>query len=224
MRLTNKEPSIAMNPVFRFRLLLLSGLVWLSLSAMAQDKALIVKPYFIGDGVAGFALKNVDENTVKLSDYANRPGLIVVFLSNHCPFSKAYEDRLLALDRTLGPKGFSVLAIMSDDPATYEADSFANMKVHAREKNFSFPYLFDDTQSVARSFGAIRTPQAFVLYRVAGKFELVYSGAIDDSPQDAQAVQQRYIEMAVNDLLAGRPVARPVTKPVGCAITMVNKQ
>jgi peroxiredoxin len=204
----------------RFCLPLLSGLLLLSLSGVAQDKLSAVRPYGIGDGVGGFALKNVDEATVRLSDYTDRPGLIVVFLSNHCPFSKAYEDRLLALDRQFSAKGFGVLAIMSDDPATYEADSFVNMKARAREKNFSFPYLLDDTQTVARQFGASRTPQAFVLHRVGGKLQLAYSGAIDDSPQDPAAVQQRYLETALNELLAGRPVTRPVTKPVGCALSL----
>jgi peroxiredoxin len=213
-----------MRPARRFRLLFLSGLIGLSLTTMAQDKPGAVRPYTIGDAVNTFVLKNVDETTVSLANYADRPGLVVVFLSNHCPFSKAYEDRLLALDRQFAPKGFGVLAIMSEDPAAYEADSFVNMKARAREKNFSFPYLLDDTQAVARQFGATRTPQAFVLHRVGGKLQLAYSGAIDDSPQDPAAVQQRYIELAINELLAGRPVTRPVTKPVGCALTINNKQ
>ncbi len=209
----------------RFSSLFLLGLMLWSVSAAAQDKIAMpsanvaMRPYTIGDGVSGFALKNVDEATVKLADYADRPGLILVFLSNHCPFSKAYEDRLLALDRQFSAKGFGVLAVMSDDPMTYDADSFANMKARARDKKFSFPYLLDDTQSVARSYGATRTPQVFVLQRVTGKFQLAYSGAIDDSPQDPQAVRQRYVETVVNDLLAGRPVSQAPTKPIGCALT-----
>jgi peroxiredoxin len=201
-----------------FRLLTLAVLWLWSLLVTAQDKP--TRPYALGDGISNFALRNVDETTVRLDDYAGKAGLVVVFLSNHCPFSVAYEDRLLSLNRQLAPRGFAVLAIMSDDPAVYDTDSFANMKARARAKNYSFPYLLDETQAVARQFGATRTPQAFVLQRAGTTFRLAYSGAIDDSPQDAAAVQHRYVEAAITDLLAGRPVATPIVKPIGCVLTL----
>ena len=102
----------------------LVGLITLmiQLSANAQ----LPRGYALGDVVTDFNLKNVNERTVSLADYRAQKGLIVVFTSNHCPFSKAYEERLLALDRKFSPQGYPVLAIMPNDPAAYEDDSFAN--------------------------------------------------------------------------------------------------
>ena len=179
--------------------------------------------YAAGAAVADFQLQNVDGRTIGLADYRAQKGVIVVFTSNHCPFSKAYEDRMLALDRKFAPMGYPVLAIMPNDPAAYEEDSFENMKARARDRNYSFPYTIDATQAVAKAFGASRTPQVFVLKKVRGadgsdRFVMDYSGAIDDNPQDAAGVQKRYADDAVTALIAGRPVAQPVTKAIGCGI------
>ena len=173
--------------------------------------------YTLGDAVADFRLKNVDGRSITLADYRAQKGLIVVFISNHCPFSKAYEDRLIALDRLFAPQGYPVLAIMPNNPAVYEDDSFDNMKIRARDKNYSFPYGMDETQA-AGAFGATRTPHVYVLKQVNRQFVLEYVGAIDDSPQDSAGVKRRYVEEAVGSLLAGRPVQSPITKPIGCAI------
>ena len=175
------------------------------------------KGYTIGDAVADFRVKNVDGRTVTLTDYRTQKGLIVVFTSNHCPFSKAYEDRLISLDRGFSPQGYPVLAIMSNNPATYEDNSFENMKIRARDKGYSYVYGLDETQ-VAKAFGATRTPQVYVLKQTNGQFILEYVGTIDDSPQDSASVKRRYVEEAVTSLLAGRPVQSPITKPIGCAI------
>ncbi|WP_077922627.1 thioredoxin family protein [Spirosoma sp. 209] len=180
------------------------------------------KGYTLGDAVADFRLKNVDGRTVGLADYKSQKGLIVVFTSNHCPFSKAYDDRLVALDRKFSAQGYPVLAIMPNDPAAYEDDSFDNMKVRAREKGFSFAYVIDETQAVTRSFGATRTPQVFVLKNNKGQFTVEYIGTIDDSPQDGSQVQRRYADEAVSNLLAGRPVQSPLTKAIGCAVKWKN--
>lgn len=191
---------------------LLFGLL-LGVTARAQ-----VGGYSLGDEVKPFRLLTVADRLVSLDDYRAQKGLIVVFTSNHCPFSKAYEDRLMALERRYAGLGFPVLAIMPNDPAAYEDDSFENMKVRARDKGYPFPYAYDETQTVARQFGATRTPQVFVLRQRAGQFTLEYTGTLDDSPQDGAGAQRRYVEEAVNSLLAGRPVATPITKPIGCAI------
>lgn len=175
------------------------------------------KGYTIGDVVADFRVKNVDGRTVTLTDYRTQKGLIVVFTSNHCPFSKAYEDRLMALNRVFAPQGYPVLTIMPNNPATYEEDSFENMKIRARDKGYSYVYGLDETQ-VARAFGATRTPQVYVLKQTNEQFILEYVGTIDDSPQDSASVKRRYVEEAVSSLLAGRPVQSPITKPIGCAI------
>ena len=203
-----------MKPDKLVRVLLTALLTLMALSATyAQSKG-----YNLGDAVADFQLKSVDGRTVSLTDYRAQKGLIVVFMSNHCPFAKAYEDRLIALDRKFSPEGYPVLAIMPNDPVAYEEDSFENMKTRAREKSFSYVYTMDETQRTARVFGATRTPEVYILKLTNGQFILEYVGTIDDSPQDSASVQRRYVDEAVSNLLAGRPVQSPITKPIGCAI------
>lgn len=198
----------------RVRFALMAMLVLLALSTVqAQPKG-----YTLGDAVADFRLKNVDGRTISLADYRSQKGLIVVFMSNHCPFAKAYEDRVSALDRKFSSQGYPVLAIMPNDPTAYEEDSFENMKVRARDKSFPYAYTIDETQATARAFGVTRTPQVYVLKQTNNQFILEYVGAIDDSPQDEASVQRRHVDEAVSSLLAGRPVQSPITKPIGCAI------
>ncbi|MBO0952068.1 thioredoxin family protein [Fibrella forsythiae] len=197
---------------------LLAFLLGVSLvPALAQRPA---SGYTLGDVAASFALTNVDNRTISLTDYKNQKGVIVVFTSNHCPFSKAYEDRIMALDSKFGPQGFPVVAILSSDASLYEEDSFDRMQVRARTKNYTFPYLLDASQAVAKAFGAIRTPQVYVLKHSGERFTVEYIGSIDDSPQDASHVQRAYVDEAVTSLLAGKPVVTPLTKAIGCAIKM----
>lgn len=193
----------------------LAGL--LSVTMLVSGRAQTPQGYTLGDVVADFRLKNVDGRTIGLTDYRAQKGVIVVFTSNHCPFSKVYEDRLIALDRQLAAQGYPVLAIMPNDPAIYEDDSFENMKIRAREKGYTYPYGLDEMQ-LAKTFGATRTPQIYVLKQTKGQFVVEYVGTIDDSPQDNGSVKRRYVEEAVSSLLAGRPVQSPITKPIGCAI------
>ena len=194
---------------------LLTGLLSIGLLPMASAQT--PKGYTLGDAVADFRVRNVDGRSIALTDYRSQKGLIVVFTSNHCPFSKAYEDRLTALDRQFAAQGYPILAIMPNDPAVYEDDSFDNMKNRARDKGYSYPYGIDEAQ-IARTFGATRTPEVYVLKQTNGQFILEYVGSIDDSPQDSSSVKRRYVDEAVTSLLAGRPVQSPITKPIGCAI------
>ena len=195
---------------------LLTGLFLLltGISILAQP----VKGYNLGDAVADFNLKNIDGLSVSLSNYRDKKGLIVVFTSNHCPFSKAYEERLISLDRNFAGQGYPVLAVMANDPEAYNEDSFENMKARAQTKNYPYPYVMDEAQSIARAFGATRLPEVYVLKQNAGQFILEYKGAIDDNPQDAGSVQRRYVYDAVSSLLADKPVQSPITKPIGCGI------
>ena len=195
-----------------FLLALLLGIS--TLPALAQRAS----SYTLGETVAPFSLKNVDGRTISLAEYKSQKGVIIIFTSNHCPFSKAYEDRMLALDRKFGPQGYPVVALLSSDATLYEEDSFENMQVRARTKNYTFPYLQDETQAVAKAFGATRTPQVYILKRIGDRFTVEYIGSIDDSPQDAAHVQRAYVDEAVTSLLAGKPIITPLTKAIGCAI------
>lgn len=174
--------------------------------------------YVLGDAVSDFKLKNIDGKIMSLANFQSAKGFIIVFTSNHCPFSKSYEDRVISLDRKYASQGFPVITINPNDPEAYEEDSFANMQMRAKEKSYPFPYLTDDTQLVSKAFGAMRTPQAYVLKKESGKIIVSYLGAIDDNAQDPSGVTKRYVEDAVNSLLAGKPVVTTSTKAVGCAI------
>lgn len=174
--------------------------------------------YPIGATVADFKLQNVNGTSVSLSNYKDKKGVIVVFTCNHCPFAKAYEERIIGLDKKYASQNFPVLAINSNDGADYEEDSFDNMKKRASEKGYTFPYLQDVTQAVAKAFGATRTPHVFILRNDGGKFTVQYIGTIDDNYQDPSSVTKRYVEDAVNNILTGKPVVVTQTKAVGCAI------
>lgn len=174
--------------------------------------------YQVGDVVADFSLKNVDGRIISLSDYAGQKGVIVVFTCNHCPFAKAYESRIGALNQQFVGQAFPVLAINPSDPTAHTDDTIEMMGYRAKTKNFVYPYLADPSQRVARLFGATHTPQTFVLKNEGGRFVVHYIGTIDDNPQDPNQVAKPFVADAVEALLAGRPVAVDSTKPIGCVI------
>jgi peroxiredoxin len=174
--------------------------------------------YGIGDAVADFKLKNVDGKMLSLSSFSSAKGFIIIFTSNHCPFSKAYEERMIALNNKYLSQGFPVIAINPNDPEAYEDDSFINMQARAKERGYTFPYLSDETQNVAKTFGALRTPHVFVLKKENDKNIVHYIGAIDDNAQDPASVTKHYVEDAVSNLLADKPVITTTTKAIGCAI------
>jgi peroxiredoxin len=174
--------------------------------------------YGVGDTVSDFKLKSVDGKFVSLADFKDAKGVIVIFDCNTCPFSKAYNDRIVALDQKFSSKGFPLIAINSNDPEVSPGDSFEEMVSHAKEKGYKFPYLFDETQSVAKAFGATNTPHVFVLKRDGKKFSVAYIGAIDNNVKDESAADKKYVEHAVEALLAGKEVSITKTKAMGCGI------
>lgn len=178
--------------------------------------------YGIGDTVADFKLKNVDGKFVSLSDYKKSKGLIVIFDCNTCPYSKAYNSRILALNKQYASKGFPVVAINANDPSISSGDSFEEMVSVAKRKNYDFPYLVDETQSTAKAFGATNTPHVFVLKNEGDKFKVAYIGTIDDSPRDEDGARKKYVEDAVNALLGDKDVSTKSTKAVGCGIKWKN--
>ncbi len=178
--------------------------------------------YKVGDVATDFKLKNVDGKMVSWADYPQAKGFIVVFTCNHCPYAKAYEDRIIALDKKYKPLGYPVIAINPNDPVSLPDDSYANMQVRAREKGFTFPYLFDDGQKVYPAYGATRTPHVFVLQKTAQGNVVRYMGAIDDNYEDASAVKVPYVANAVDALLANKTVSPDFTKAIGCGIKAAN--
>ncbi len=174
--------------------------------------------YQVGDTATDFKLKNVDGKVLSLADFSSAKGFIVVFDCNTCPYSKAYNERIVALSKKYASKGFPLVAINSNDPAASPGDSFEEMVKYAKAKKYDFPYLFDESQEIARAYGATNTPHVFILNKAGSALKVAYIGTIDDSPRDASSVSKRYVEDAVDALLAGKEVATSKTKAIGCGI------
>jgi peroxiredoxin len=179
--------------------------------------------YQVGDKVADFKLKNVDGKMVSLAGNAAVKGYIVVFTCNTCPYAQAYEDRVIALHRKYALLGYPVVAINPNDPQVAPGDSYADMQKRAKSKQYGFPYLLDETQDVARAYGATRTPHVYVLQRAGSDFKVAYIGAIDNNTEDAKAATQHYVEDALTQLQAGQPVQTSSTKAIGCTIKWKKK-
>lgn len=177
---------------------------------MGTDKRLA-----IGDVAPQFKLKGVDLKEHSLMEYRDKKVLAVVFTCNHCPYAQAYEDRLMALQAELGGQGAQLVAINSNEDLNYPEDSFEAMVTRAADKRFNYPYLRDLDQSVARAYGAIRTPHLFVF---DGQRRLSYTGRIDDNWQQPDRVKSQDLRQAMLTLLQDGSVAQPETYAIGCTI------
>jgi peroxiredoxin len=169
----------------------------------------------VGTPAPGFSLPGVDGETWSLERLADAKVLVVVFTCNHCPYAKASEGRLIAIEDDYRDRGVKLVAINPNDATRYAEDSFEAMKVRARERGFNFPYLRDESQSVARAYDAACTPDPFVF---GPDRKLVYNGRIDDDWKDETKVTQRDLRAAIDCALAGRPVDFPVVPSMGCSI------
>ena len=172
-----------------------------------------VKAIAVGDKAPVFSLKNVDGNMVSLADYEGK-GAIVVFTCNHCPFSVLYEDRIIEMQKKYADT-YPVIAINPNSPEAEPEDGYEEMIVRAKEKEFNFPYLFDDGQKIYPQYGANRTPHVFLLDKA---HNVRYIGAIDDSARDASGVKVNYVDDAINALNAGKDPEPNFTKAIGCTI------
>ncbi len=181
-------------------------------SALLIAASPIENGYTVGDQATDFKLKNVDGKMISLADYKNAKGFIVIFDCNTCPYSKAYNQRIIALDEKYSSKGFPLITINANQGA---GDSYENMIRISKKKNYQFPYLIDETQEVAKAFGATNTPHVFVLNK---NLKVAYIGGIDDSPRYETGVTKRYVEDAVDALMSNKAVTVTKTKAIGCGI------
>jgi len=168
--------------------------------------------YEVGDKATDFKLKNVDGKIVSLADFKEAKGFIVIFDCNTCPYSKAYNERIIDLNEKYAAKGFPVITINANDGY---GDSYEDMVRIANKKKYKFPYLYDETQAIAKTYGATNTPHVFVLNR---ELKVSYIGAIDDNARNAASASKKYVENAVDALLTGKSVPVTKTKAVGCGI------
>jgi peroxiredoxin len=174
--------------------------------------------YKAGDFAEDFSLKNVDGKMVSLSQFENAKGFIVVFMCNTCPVVKKYEQRIIDLNKEFSSKGYPVIAINSNDRNVSPGDSFEDMQKTAKSKGYDFQYLYDESQEVAKRFGATNTPHVYVLTKEGGKLKVEYVGAIDNNADNAASADKKYVEDAVNDLINGQHIAVTGTRAVGCGI------
>jgi peroxiredoxin len=177
----------------------------------------------VGDKAPDFNLKNVDGETYSFENIKDAngeapKGYIVVFTCNTCPYAIAAEQRLIDLHNKFAPQGYPVVAIQPNDPAAKEGDSFEAMQERAKEMEFPFVYLFDEGQKVYPQYGATRTPEMYVLD--ADKV-VRYHGALDDNVRDAEGVEEKFTEKAVEALMNGKQPEPAKTKAVGCSIKTV---
>jgi peroxiredoxin len=169
----------------------------------------------IGDEFIPFDLEGVDGRTHSSADYTNRKALALIFSCNHCPYVRAWEDRMVQIQADYASQEVQLVAVSANDAEKYPQDGLPAMKARAEEKGFNFPYLYDETQALAHAYGASRTPEVFLF---DAQRQLRYHGAIDDNYEDAAAVQQHYLRDALDSILAGRDPALTETPPVGCTI------
>jgi peroxiredoxin len=170
----------------------------------------------IGDEVPEFReLPGTDGKRYSLETFQGAKVLVVVFSCNHCPYVQAYEDRMIAFQREFGEKGVAFVAINSNETEHYPEDNYNEMVKRAKAKGFAFPYLRDEDQSVATAYGATHTPEFFVFDE---QRKLRYHGKFDDNWKEPSQVKERYVQNAVEALLAGKAVSVPETYSIGCTI------
>ena len=210
-------------------------LLTLCLAASAQEPRLTPKvpeghPVLaIGAAAPDFALPGVDGKIHKLSDYKDSPYLMVMFLCNHCPTSQLYEGRAKKLVADYKDKGVTAVAIQPNDPTairlselgyTDVSDSLEEMKIRAEYRHFNFPYLYDgETQKVSNAFGVVATPHVFIFDKDR---KLQYEGRIDNSQRES-LVKTQDARIALDAMLAGKPVTVPHTPAFGCSTKWKSK-
>ena len=175
---------------------------------MATDKLTL------GSKAPNFNLPATDGKSYSLDSFKNKRFLIVIFSCNHCPYVRAYEDRIIEIQKDFN-EFLNVVAISSNETVNYPEDSFEKMKERAELKKFNFPYLWDESQDIATAFGATHTPEIFLF---DNDRKLAFHGKIDDNWQDPKSVKSKYLRNALEELIAGKKVSVPETFTIGCTI------
>jgi len=168
----------------------------------------------IGSVLPNFSLKGVDEKIYSLENFKDKKAIVVIFSCNHCPYVQAYESRIIKLQNNF-VNDAAIVAINSNDAEKYPDDSFEMMKKRSDEKQFNFPYLHDEDQSVAKLFDATHTPEVFLF---DAERRLAFHGKIDDNWQTPDMVKSSYLRDAVVEVINGEEVSVPETFTIGCTI------
>lgn len=174
----------------------------------------------IGQKAPDFKLWGTDQKFHSLNDFSESKILVVFFSCNHCPYVLGSDEITRQTANRFMPLGVSFVAINSNSPNTYSEDSFENMLLRMNENQFPWLYLHDETQEIALTYGALKTPHFFVF---DGHRKLVYTGRAVDQPREAWKITVNDLDRALEELLAGLPVSVPVTNPIGCNIKWEGK-
>src|SRR3954462_4883383 len=173
----------------------------------------------LGTQAPPFTLVNVDANLVSLSDFAGAPAFLAIFMCNHCPFVKHLADALAQFGAEYMAKGVAIVGISSNDVSSHPADSPEQMVHEAEDRGYTFPYLFDESQEVAKEYRAACTPDFFLF---DGDRKLVYRGQFDSSrPDSGTSVTGADLRAAVDAVLAGKKPSEKQTPSIGCNIKWI---
>lgn len=170
----------------------------------------------LGTQAPDFSLPDTSGKTVNLADFADAPALLVIFMCNHCPYVKHVADGLASLGKEYQAKGVAVVGISSNDVKSHPDDAPARMAEEAQQRGYTFPYLYDESQAVAKAYRAACTPDFYIF---DGEQQLVYRGQMDDSrPDSGKPVTGADLRAALDALLAGKPLPEKQTPSIGCNI------
>ena len=175
---------------------------------------MILSTLDLGAKAPDFDLPGVDGKAYSLGSFKDKPVLVVIFSCNHCPYVKAYEERMVSIQKDYAGKGVQLVAINSNDEKAYPEDGFPEMVKRAKERGFNFPYVRDESQKVVEAYGGVCTPHVFAF---DASRNLRYRGRIDDS-KDASKVTSHDLRNALDELANGKSVRVPDTRPFGCSI------
>jgi thiol-disulfide isomerase/thioredoxin len=193
--------------------------LFLPLVVLMLSSFQLQSPYELNDAIPNFSLINaLDNNPVSLKDFGKSKAIVIIFSSPSCAFSKIYDDRLVQLANEFQNKEVSFIMINPNNPSIDPDDTKDAMTKRANDKGYPFPYLIDNNQKIATSFGATKTPEVFVLKNVNGAFVLKYKGAIDDNPQLASDVSASYLRDAIHSVVTNTPVKISEKRTTGCTI------
>ena len=196
------------------RLILMVSLLALAATGICLSAEATGPQLEIGAKAPAFSLKGTDGKIHTLDAVKGSKGTVVVFTCNHCPYAKAYEDRLIEIARAYEAQGVRFVAINPNDPKVQPADGFEEMVTRAKEKGFPYPYLVDGTQEIAKAYGAQVTPHLFVF---DGALTLRYRGRVDDNVKGDQ-VTVHDLRNALDALVKGSEPSVPATKAFGCSV------
>lgn len=175
----------------------------------------------LGASAPDFTLPATDGKTYSLSDFSAAPVLVIFFTCNHCPYVTGSDEVTRKTALQFKPRGVEFVAINSNSKNTYAEDSFEHMVERMNTHHFPWTYLYDASQAVALAYGALRTPHFYVFDK---NRRLIYTGRAVDSPRDTSKMTVNDLENALNEYLAGKPISKPATNPIGCNVKWEGKE